>query len=576
LKLQILSLAVNEATTKSFEEASVIETFQNSVDAIRMSGEKREIKIKVMRDPNVETRVIYEIFDAVGMNEEQFFHIGVPFLSSKTPSELQTGEMGTGFFNVYRMSTKVTIKTFDGKGYKLVSVDVPLRKEGRVGDIERKIYMESDPNFPKGTSIELIIDFKTKEEALDSIGKFNYVIESILPGCPLDINIFLNDIPLPPFDGTKIFETEFYEIYFSKKKNVPMIYTKGIPLDLLDKYVKGVTLNYLFGISVNLKNKGYTPVHSRTKVNLDPKIENFVQQVKLLAGFNYQRRSNLFLQHTNSPGPVIHLKLPIEVYFNWDDAGFWLFASYPFQENICVARIVNELVDVYGDQIPGENIHDEIKKGSKKSSDVLNKIKNPHLKKEIADIVANWFRPKNSIGGTSSKNIKKPSTKSLKKSLEVPVLVKKFIEAYCKVYSSMLSKHFSVRKNLKVYCDVLGDNSVLGLYYSTENKIEIMIKRELFEDAKSSVEKFMSLRNPNEGIDGKFWREYLTDSDAVIPHELEHYRRSTTHNQNASHAEVSEVLFGVADRRSFPNSHLFIRSQLILKGLWENVKKELS
>ena len=95
VKLQIGEIAVNAGTTKSFIRAVLTELIQNSIDAIRSTSNENK-KIDVYIHSN-----IVEIIDYVGM--KNFISLLIPFLSSKNVDDPNvTGEMGTGFFNVFR------------------------------------------------------------------------------------------------------------------------------------------------------------------------------------------------------------------------------------------------------------------------------------------------------------------------------------------------------------------------------------------------------------------------------------------------------------------------------------------
>jgi len=98
-KLQIVEIAVNDGTTKEFMSAVMTELIQNSIDASRSTtwtdSRHRKIDIEIGAD-GVAVR------DYVGMTPNQLIPLMIPFLSSKNFNDSNvTGEMGTGFFNVY-------------------------------------------------------------------------------------------------------------------------------------------------------------------------------------------------------------------------------------------------------------------------------------------------------------------------------------------------------------------------------------------------------------------------------------------------------------------------------------------
>lgn len=159
--LQIIEIATNEGTTKPFIEATLTELVQNSIDAIReFNPVNKTIEINLNKTLD-EQNLILTIRDFIGMNATAFVYVGIPFLSTKTPSELVTGEMGSGFFNSYRESTSVVINSSQGS-VKRISYDVPVRNSsGRVIDISKtiKIVKTSEAATPTLTKPQP----KTKE-----------------------------------------------------------------------------------------------------------------------------------------------------------------------------------------------------------------------------------------------------------------------------------------------------------------------------------------------------------------------------------------------------------------------------
>lgn len=597
LKFQIFSIAVNEATTKAYEEAVVTETFQNSVDAIRGTGSVGTIDFKVSLDPRDRRKLIYSIYDPIGMTEEQFFHIGIPFLSSKTASELQTGEMGTGFFNVYREAYRVKIETSINPSEGLMSIDTPVRSEGRVNDLQRTVYKTT--NRKKGTLITVFIEKSTPEKALDSVGAFKAFIEGVVRASPLkDISMTINGEEIPKFSGKLMFETEYYEIYYSEKDQLaPQLTTKGIPAGSFLPFLGYVqSANTFFGITVNLKNKAYTPVHSRSKVNLSKEVGGFVEQTKFLAALRLQELYAELLNHTLSRASITQLKL------TGSSLNYWTFIkdfkTYPFQgtkkaskkpkkkesdeqpSKVTLIGLVNGLIDEYGDEVPGPIIANEIEywRDHPKAKKWISKITNDNLRPRIVKILIDWFEPKNHKSSTKAKNKKdKPKEKEVK----VPEIVSKFIKVFCVVYTEFLSKYFTVKKDLEINVKQMLEDDPLGHYIPSSNTIEFFIYSDDMEIAKKFVESFMRAKDSNKASlelassDKDFWDKYITSGDAVLSHELEHYRRETAHSDAGAHVSIKENLFGVTKERSFASSHLEIRSKFIADGFWDQVKKRM-
>src|SRR4029078_13674110 len=79
-----------------------------------------------------------QIHDPVGIPSAGLLAISIPFLSTKTTSEIVTGEMGSGFFNVYRESSLVRIDTIKNGSHVIIE-DIPIKRGGRVIDVSRRM-----------------------------------------------------------------------------------------------------------------------------------------------------------------------------------------------------------------------------------------------------------------------------------------------------------------------------------------------------------------------------------------------------------------------------------------------------
>ena len=170
-KLQIVEIAVNEGTTKPFVQAIITELVQNSVDAIKSNfssisdGEREEQSLKKSGDDNIDKKK-NEIFidtannaisisDCVGIsNLNSIISLLIPFLSSKDPNDPNvTGEMGTGFFNVYRQPYVEKVYIITTSNESTIKIEcVPLIENGVVYDIEYRIEIEKDTFFSTSPS----------------------------------------------------------------------------------------------------------------------------------------------------------------------------------------------------------------------------------------------------------------------------------------------------------------------------------------------------------------------------------------------------------------------------------------
>ena len=589
-KLQILSIAVNEATTKPYHEAVVTELFQNSVDAIRASGNPEDNNPVFFGVTFTDREVVFTIEDIVGMNEDQFFHVGVPFLSSKTPSELQTGEMGTGFFNVYRQASKVEIRTVKDDQI-LECSDIPMRDaEGRVTDITRTISTNRDPDEPSGTIIKLTIPVASKEESLELSGKFITFIDLVTSKVPLDIQVILNHNKYPLFRGRLYVDNPYYQIFRTGGGSPGLFCTKGIPVGYLSHVLSPEeNLNDFTGIVVNIKHQGYTPVHSRTKVNYsNSEVASFIPMAKFVTTMDSHLIGRHRLNHTTSKSSLSQV-IPPKGY-DWSYYGgprtaysmnFYAFENIGLTKKkdkegptaISFASLVIEIAEKYGDEVPGDKIANDISTLSGDAGDIIAKIR--WMQKELFDMVignlATWFRPKNTRDHSSI-----PTTLQ-EKPLD-PKLVK-WMTVYIREYVFFIKKMFpDAPKTPKIEISVPKKMSMLGQYSPAENTVEIYVKKYLEPDGLSDLRKFKKAKDPNlvtMSLTSELFKTYFFDADAVLPHECEHFRRKNAHHSGGVHSAMELDLFGLKKQYTFPEATMRIRSKMIEDGFWERVQKAL-
>ena len=220
-KLQIVEIAVNEGTTKMFSQAILTELVQNSTDAIRTSQNQTDEMFNVY----VKTaNNAISVADRVGFSDlDDIVSLLIPFLSSKDPNDPNvTGEMGTGFFNVYRQPyvKEVHIKIKHNDCYLYVKC-TPLIRDNSVYDIQYEIYI-SENEESNGTEIIIIL----RDDMPDLIN---------------DVNVFMNSrIGYSVFnnmtEGQKILSQNIDKIrktpdLFEKSNLLDFCYQNEVPCD---------------------------------------------------------------------------------------------------------------------------------------------------------------------------------------------------------------------------------------------------------------------------------------------------------------------------------------------------------
>jgi hypothetical protein len=298
-KLQITEIAINEGTTKPFIPAVLTELIQNSADAIKSSD---DLEDKTQISVNYEDRndqFITQVSDLIGMPPKAFLYVGVPFISTKIASELVTGEMGSGFFNVYRESTYVTIETIYKEKY-YVSYDRPIIENNRVVDVLRRVYSTDkkegeELGLFRGTRITIVCENRDWEQRMDYLASARYTSEKIMSQVSLfnDISIRSNGIIYElGKNKTLMFTAGFFDVYFLRsKENFPSyIFTKGIPFAPLEKYYvtlfsSEIQINMQNNIIINIRQGGYTPVQTRTRINMPKEVKEQFKKVLVYAAF---------------------------------------------------------------------------------------------------------------------------------------------------------------------------------------------------------------------------------------------------------------------------------------------------
>lgn len=399
--LQVLEIAINEGTTKPAILATITETYQNSLDAIRQSGYGK-IQITVTRTNNF---INYQIYDPIGIPPEGLLALSIPFLSTKIPSELVTGEMGSGFFNVYRKAVSVMIQT----GNVWIR-DVPIKKDYRVIDIERSLIQTSE--YKKGSTIVILWETDKVSETLTEIIGF---IRNVLPlSNPLELNGREQIITKEPFLIYDVFT-----MYQIKEHISSYILTKGIPFSDLFPYFSDLVPYYIqgeleIGFVLDIKHGGYTPVQSRNKINIpgQDKLKNFFEMVAYISGLKRQEAHpelNLLKGYSFDGDMNQVLPLSMGVISNFNT--FLLYYEFPGNESL--ASTIVKLHDKLNDPV------------------FVNNYLNSHLPLPfLQKIVRQWFVNKN-------KNIKQ---NYIPENVEVSPNLIRFTQKFIEIYWSNLQK----------------------------------------------------------------------------------------------------------------------------------------
>lgn len=277
VQVQITEIAINEGSTKSFVNAVLTETMQNSIDAIRIFNPPRESRKIEVYLKQTDTHLVYQISDFVGIEFDGVVSLMIPFLSSKTASEIVTGEMGSGFFNLYRESDLVLVHTVKN-GLQTLIKDVPIRDTNdRVVDITRTVQTTAVAGVSNQTNIYVFIP---KSAELD-FQKTNFVyfikfVFGLLNFQDIGFDLFYNNQRVF-IETREVWRTEQFAMRFVKGGSVnSFLFTKGVPFLPLSDYLQSLNFEMSKFIKetlevnfvLDIQHGVYTPVQTRAKINL--------------------------------------------------------------------------------------------------------------------------------------------------------------------------------------------------------------------------------------------------------------------------------------------------------------------
>lgn len=364
INFQVVDIVVNTGTSKNFIESILTELIQNSLDASRGKDDRIEINL---------TRDSLSVRDFIGIPLEGLISLMIPFLSSKKVDDESTGEMGTGFFNIYRQpyTYRVKIETRD-----LVIYANPVILNGRVIDIE--YHWNILTTSMVGTNITVY---------------FNENLSSVISDVIIYMYTFLDAVNAKiSFNGeilkrkvTLVSEIPQANIYYTENPNhTSVILTNGVPHsriqndDIDDRLLIGANT----GIIIDLKKGKYIPTQSRKRIGGDiDSIIRYAGYIKIID--SYSKRTSM--RH------IIHGYYydgdPKEVYPDLsmvsDRSKFVLYYESDLYNHDSLATSIAKLIDKFP-QVPTEE-------------EIEDTIEGPDPYKKV---IIKWFRNKYRVGMT--------------------------------------------------------------------------------------------------------------------------------------------------------------------------------
>ena len=596
--LQVIEIAINEGTVKPFIEATMTELTQNSIDAIREFNPKDKIiDINLNKDKDSQD-LILSITDHVGMSSDAFVYVGIPFLSTKSPSELVTGEIGSGFFNAYRESSLVSIDSVREGVYR-AQRDTPIRdKNNRVIDIDRQTkIVNSKTREPNKTDITVTIPTTSTLEFANTVSRVEYTATRVL-SLAITPGIRYNGTLLN-IEKILVYEIGFLQLYMTDpKKSIiheSYLLTKGVPFQPLPNYTKHILL-YAIGnyqdenFVVNITHGGYTPVQTRTKIRLSPMVETDFKTLCVNLLFIailrrvYNNKDVQMLDHFYSDADVRQLRFSRynaiinPSYISFHDSNALKYVS--FEGKPTLTELINKCIDVMQDKMY-ENVRREL-------SDLIDKeytTKYPEVDKMVKDVALKWLSSKNRrhtviVSNSEIEKKKNEEYKSEPYNL-MQGLIYAWITTYWNIAKKMKVQGYN-RKIPKIY-SVASDKPASGWYDPSDDSITINfgVKNTLIDKFNEDILKVLRKKN----IDlietklkkNRMWELFFLYSfpSSTIPHELEHARRKGSHEQGG-HDSTNTKLYpdDSVQTRTFDQAANGIYQLVLSEGFYEELFKE--
>jgi hypothetical protein len=587
-KLQTVEIAVNEGTTREFSRAILTELIQNSVDAIRLSkskGEHISDSVKVDIFTNNDNYGI-SVIDYVGIPNKGILSLLIPFLSTKSVNDMiSTGEMGTGFFTVYRQpfSKQVMITTDDGHR-KIQIIGDPIIVNGRVIDINYNISVHPTNNVRK-TEITMIMNGKPVEEIVNAY-IFMY---GTLP--LLDQNILVNDTMIfKPEPMIQVYDTDMGTVWVSTPTSFEsQLFTNGVPFAKLSDYLSALGLERRVtvgaGIKINMKRGSYTPVQSRNRIYIEPEKKEHLEKF-ILNGIYYAMIESInqgwlkmddYIPFSDSEADPKQLNFSYYI----DDPSRFLLTHNSYLEDtskyaLSIGVLINYIITNTEDWSK-ENLFVVLT-----HSDLIEKL--PTI--AVQQIIFKWFS--NKPVGPKEKIIN--TIQDVETNINNNPLIYKFFSNFIILFwhfgqkleqnQVIIGSSFSKSSAPKLTIENL---NALGHFDSSENKIALATKYLSEHDLTSSINKLIEkYKVESESIasyikNDTVLREYIgtTNVPKVIIHELAHAWRHQEHSASGAHDVHEMTIEGITKLYTFDDSASKVYNLILQQGLWTDLCKSM-
>lgn len=587
LDLQIIELAINSGTTLNYLESALTELVQNSIDAIRSTKESTKEKGSIMINYGVTEYGDYylSVIDDIGIQYQSLMSLIVPYYSSKDPL-VSIGEMGNGFFNVYRNASEIVINSKHISEPGFIILDIPIKNENsQVVDV-KKYFTWHTTRITNGTSIYLLfpnnsenrVNFNSLHQILPRFLTILPSVATVTINYQMNNNNYYHNYYFEPNihlieSNVNLIEKEFnpnnlkgdLAVLFTVNRNSQSyVLTKGVPFMTLSEFIslyipnmKPLVRYLINGLVLYLVK--YEPVQSRTSIRISEQLKTQIVSSLENCLFIYQMNGIESLLNNEMSDIVLHrMDEYIDNFsstsdprqlgftnFNKYDGRLSSFMTYHKIYRYSIADMLNQKIKTYT-----SNTND---------LDFSNLLPNDRIANMIIKLMTSWFLHKQVSPTVVEYNIDTTTTttntiglsldsdqSSLDQSL-VTIITKSFqlyIDLYCDYARTKLSidNFYTSNPTIRIIIDDQY-RPIAGYYTQSNHQITIVlgVKSEIDQKMIKWHNLFSSILDNKQDLD-QYYKWYFYNSkhaSCVMDHELEHARTGNTHQSIYSHGSFN-------------------------------------
>lgn len=581
LDLQIIELAINSGTTMNYLESAVTELVQNSIDAIRTNKDSGSIMINYGQTEYGDYYL--SVIDDIGIQYQSLLSLIVPYYSAKD-SVVSIGEMGNGFFNVYRKASEILINSKHEGEPGFIILDIPQKNDNfQVVDV-KKYFTWRTTRLTNGTSIYLL--FQNNSENRVNFNSLHQILPRFLTIIPSIATITINY----QMNNNNYYHHYYYEpnkhlvekefnpnnlksdmaVLFCVNRNCQSyVLTKGVPFMTLSEFLvlylpnmKPLIPYLVNGLVLYLVK--YEPVQSRTNIRISEQIKSqilsllehslFIYQITGIESLLNQSMSddletsgssrhqmNKYIDNFSSTADPRQLGFTNINKYDGRLSSFMTYHQmYHFNHNI--ATMINHKIQTYtssnmivkfSDLVPIDRIGQMI----------IKLMTSWFLHKRVSPIVTEY-----QIDKTIPTNI--PITPNHNYTFDQQlstVIIQSFqlyIDIYCNIARNRLNieKFYTNNPTIRIIVDDQ-PRPIAGYYSQSNHQITIIlsVKSEIDQTIVKWKQLFLSILENKQDND-QYYKLYFFNSkhtSCIMDHELEHARNGNTHQSIYSHGSFN-------------------------------------